>query len=268
MTAWHSHPRTSAFGAFDADEDFGPGDALPGERIGPPVARTGRKLLWRGALLLVLLIGGWVLIGQRPSLQSWLSAQFETLLRLYGEARDGGRSMPTAANVPAPVAVPLPTDPGPTIRSVAREAPALPLPAARSEPDTSAATQRVNAPAAAPPEALPPAREEPADPYQVRAEAVGLHPGLSRVLLMRLSAADYHNAGVAIRTALKETPDRGALVWPRQRTPELAVFRVHFVPGAAPGCRRYVVTITKDNWSTTALPMERCGTEARAALRR
>jgi hypothetical protein len=31
------------------------------------------------------------------------------------------------------------------------------------------------------------------------------------------------------------------------------------VQGAAPACRRYVVTITKDGWLTTALPMEKCG---------
>jgi hypothetical protein len=268
MAAWHSHPRTSAFGAFDAGEDFGPGDALPGERIGPPVARTGRKLLWRGALLSVVLIGGWVLLGQRPGLQNWLSAQFANLLRLYSDARDSRRAAPAAAFVPAPLPVPPLTDPGPTIKSVARESPSLPMLPARSEPDASAAREPVNPPAVAPPQALPPAAEEPADPYQVRAQAVGLHPGLSRVLLMRLSAADYHNAGIAIRMALKDTPDRGALVWPRQRTPELAVFRVHFVPGAAPGCRRYVVTITKDGWSTTALPMERCGTEARVTSRK
>ena len=56
-----------------------------------------------------------------------------------------------------------------------------------------------------------------------------------------------------------ESPDDAVFVWPKQRKPELALFQVHFVPGAAPDCRRYVVTVTKDAWSTTALPMERCG---------
>jgi len=56
-----------------------------------------------------------------------------------------------------------------------------------------------------------------------------------------------------------KTPDTATFVWPRQRTPELALFQVHFVPGAAPHCRRYVVTVTKDRWSTTAAPMEKCG---------
>lgn len=109
------------------------------------------------------------------------------------------------------------------------------------------------------PEPLPPLDVDRTDPLQVRAEAVGLHPGLSRVLLARLSEADYRNAGVAIKTAIAETPDNSVHVWPRQRKPELALFKVHFVPGAATDCRRYVVAVTKDGWMTTALPMEKCG---------
>ncbi len=106
---------------------------------------------------------------------------------------------------------------------------------------------------------LPPPVVNRADPFQVKAAAVGLHPELSRVLLTRLTPADYQNAGIAIKNALAETPDSGIYVWPRQRKPELALFQVRFVQGAAPECRRYVVTVTKDGWLTTALPMERCG---------
>jgi hypothetical protein len=116
-------------------------------------------------------------------------------------------------------------------------------------------------------EPLPRIAPDPADPYQTKAAAVGLHPGLSRVLLTRLSATDYRNAGIAIETALAETPDNGVYAWPRQRKPELALFRVSFVAGAPSGCRRYVVTVTKDGWLTTALPMERCGTQPRQARR-
>ena len=108
---------------------------------------------------------------------------------------------------------------------------------------------------------------DPSDPFQVRAVAVGLHPNLSRALLERLTDADYRNAGIAIRTALVETPDRAVFVWPRQRKPEMALFQVRFVAGAASGCRRYVVTITKDGWLTTALPMEKCGVEANLSRR-
>ena len=116
----------------------------------------------------------------------------------------------------------------------------------------------------APPPALPPPVVELTDPYQKRAAAVGLHPNLSRVLLARLSQTDYRNAGIAIQRAVAGTPDTGVFVWPQQRKPELALFEVRFVPGAAPHCRRYVVTVTKDRWSTTALPMEKCGSRLAA----
>jgi hypothetical protein len=98
-----------------------------------------------------------------------------------------------------------------------------------------------------------------ADPLAERAATAGLHPDISRALLERLSEADFKNAGVAIQKAVTQTADDAVFVWPRQRKPELALFQIHFVPGAAPDCRRYVVTVTKDAWNTTALPMERCG---------
>lgn len=106
---------------------------------------------------------------------------------------------------------------------------------------------------------LPPPQVDPTDPYQKRALAVGLHPELSRVLLSRLSDADYRNAGIAIKKAVAELGDGDKLVWPKQREPKLALFKVHFVAGAPADCRRYVVVVTKDGWSTTAQPMERCG---------
>ena len=111
------------------------------------------------------------------------------------------------------------------------------------------------------PQPLPPLRVDPANPYQKRAVAVGLHPDLSRVLLAKLSAADYRNAAYAVDTAVAKTANEAVFVWPRQRKPEQALFRVHFVKGAAAECRRYVVTVVKDGWTTTALPMERCGAQ-------
>ena len=117
----------------------------------------------------------------------------------------------------------------------------------------------------APPERLTPPTADPSDPYQARALAVGLHPGLSRVVLAKLTAADYRNAGIAIKTALAETPDSEVYVWPRERTPELAVFQIKFVAGAPADCRRYVAMILKEGWVTTALPMEKCGVKVKGA---
>lgn len=93
-----------------------------------------------------------------------------------------------------------------------------------------------------------------------RAEAAGLHPELSHVILARLSTADYQNAATAISRAVAHTGDDDALLWPKQRKAGQAQFKVHFVEGAAAAdCRRYVVTIAKDGWLHTALPMEKCG---------
>ena len=118
------------------------------------------------------------------------------------------------------------------------------------------------------PAPLEPPSVDPADIYQVRALAAGLHPGLSRVLLARLSPDDYRNAGIAIQKAWPRHPTPASTWWPRQRKPELALFHVRFVPGAAADCRRYVVTVTKDGWLTTALPMEKCGPQPRRQSQR
>ena len=109
-----------------------------------------------------------------------------------------------------------------------------------------------------PPEPLQPPTVDKDDLYQVKALAAGLHPGLSRTLLMRLTPEDYANAGLAVRKALTESKDGDVLIWPKQPAAGLAQFRVHFVRGA-PDCRRYVVAVSLDRWATTALPMEKCG---------
>ncbi len=224
---------------------------VPDERVGPPLGRS-RSTLPGLIALLMLVGGGWVLIGQQTTWPEWLPPEVVALL----SATDATRTDRAPARAPAS-ALPTRTEPPPAQPAPAPE-PALertvmvaPTPAPPQAADEEE-------PAAAP-EPLPPPATDPADPYQMRAAAVGLHPQISRVLLMKLSAADYRNAGIAIERALAETPDSGAFVWPQQREPGLAVFRVHFVRGAAADCRRYVVTVAKDGWLTTAPPMERCG---------
>ena len=236
-----------------ADGDAYHWEFVPDERVGPPLGRN-RSTLPGLIALLVLLGGGWVLIGQQTTWPEWLPAEVAALL----SATDATRADRAPARAPA-AALSTRTEPPPAQPAPASE-PALertvmvaptpaPPPAADAEEPAAAAA----------PEPLPPPPTDPADPYQMRAAAVGLHPQISRVLLMKLSAADYRNAGIAIERALAETPDSGAFVWPQQREPGLAVFRVHFVRGAAADCRRYVVTVAKDGWLTTAPPMERCG---------
>jgi surface antigen len=222
----------------------------------------------RGLLLVMLLGGGWALIGEPPTWPEWLlgkvAAISAAMERKSGPPQQAASAMATAAR-PSPVepssklaaieAPPAILQPPPSARPAAAQSPAPPVTAALPP-----AAAGADDPAPAP---LEPPSIDPADVYQVRAMAAGLHPGLSRVLLARLSPDDYRNAGIAIQKAVAETPDSGVFIWPRQRKPELALFHVRFVPGAAPDCRRYVVTVTKDGWLTTALPMEKCGPQPR-----
>ncbi len=243
------------------DEDFAPGEFFSGERICPPSVGTRGKSPLPGLILtLIALGGGWAFWRDPATFRGWLSAGIAAV----SAAVDASAPVPVAPAAPALVAPPLPAAATtiPTIQTATvAPPPPDPQPAASEAETQSAVTRGSIEPAAAEPPAqpLPLPVIETSDPYQKRAAAVGLHPHLSRALLARLSPTDYRNAGVAIETAVAKTPDTAIFVWPRQRTPELALFQVHFVPGAAPHCRRYVVTVTKDRWSTTASPMEKCG---------
>jgi hypothetical protein len=229
---------------FDPDEDDAlEGPFYPGERICPPAANTRGNSILRVCMVLLIVAAGWWLLRHPESWQGWLSTKFATASMAppdHAGAAEPASQFDTASLQP-------PSD------SAAADA-SMPPPA---QPLTTVATAPADKGFAASP--LPPPASDPADPYKARAVAVGLHPDLSRALLSRLSPTDYSNARIAIETALAKTPDSGTYVWPRQRRPELAHFEVRFVPGAAAGCRRYVVTVTKDRWSTTAAPMETCG---------
>jgi hypothetical protein len=260
--ARHSNANTFAYSAFDSAEDYASGDLYSGERICPPRAGSGGNAVLRAyVVIFIALGGGWALLGNQANWQGWLSAKIAAMSPAPIEPT-GSTAAPVVpqANIETAVKQPAIEPPPSILRPLdSRDIAAAPGDAASppAPPLTTAATAHAtDEPATAP---LPPPTPDPSDPYQMRASAVGLHPDLSRVLLTRLSPTDYRNAGIAIQTAVAKTPDREVFVWPRQRKPELALFQVHFVPGAAVGCRRYVVTVTKDGWSTTALPMEKCG---------
>src|SRR5262245_3407865 len=248
-------------------------DFMPGERIGPPLAGRGRKALMRGSLLLLIGAGAWSFVGDPPWRQ-WLPAERAQLARVIDRVRLAlTPAEPVSAQRSRRDAEPkfMPVEPPPlSPLTAARSVPAAP-PIAEAEPAPITTAALPSGPAASPTppgEPLGPPKVDPSNPDQVRAAAVGLHPELSPVLLARLSPTDYRNAGYAIATAIKETPDTGVFVWPRQRKPELALFSVRFVAGAAPSCRRYVVTVVKDGWLTTAMPMEKCSADGALARRR
>jgi hypothetical protein len=239
----------------ELEDDFAPAEFYSGERICAPSDGRGRIGVLSGIFIMLMALGGgWALISYQDVWRGWVASE----LSAFSSAIDQKGPAPVVAAAATAVPAPLPP-PAPVAEPVMPpQAVAADPPAPEAQSDVTTASIEPQAEAAAP-QPLPPPIVDPADPYQKRAVAVGLHPKLSRVLLTKLSAADYRNAQTAIEMAVAKTPDTGTFVWPRQRTPELALFEVHFVPGAAPHCRRYVVIVTKDRWSTTALPMEKCG---------
>jgi hypothetical protein len=256
----------SAYANPSPSTGFSRWDVVPEDRIGPLPGRSGRKfalLVFSSAVLGI----GWLYSYPDTASQAW--SQVWQAMAPAGPAKPVAVDKSEAAGMPAPVGG-APAASNASADTNARlpaevERPAAPATAILNQkvtpPQVSTADQAAGLAAVAPPPGATyaPPSAQPADALRQRAEAAGLHPEISRALLARLSPGDFRNASVAIETALTQTPDTEVLVWPRQRKSEDALFRVHFVAGAAPQCRRYVVTVTKDGWSTTALPMEKCG---------
>jgi hypothetical protein len=252
-----SNTDQSNYDTFNASSYAASSNFFPGEPIGPRRARRGLRKVLNGAVMLAAVSGGWAVMRNPTAFQ-----YAQTATSVITEATSA-----LFAAHPGTPATPLVTAPPPVEPLAANdvvEAPAAaalsaaaPVPEAAPEQTSQDAADTTDADQV--PAPLAPPKIDPADPYQKRAVAVGLHPDLSRVLLAKLTPADYKNAGIAIKTALAETPDSDKYVWPKKSKPDLALFEVHFVRGSASDCRRYVVTVTKDGWLTTALPMEKCG---------
>ncbi|MTD94299.1 hypothetical protein GIW81_08115 [Hyphomicrobium sp. xq] len=265
--AWRARSRAPVADDSDFDEDAYAFEFEPGERICPPRSHGGSSVPGAILIIVLMLAAGW---GFMYAPAEWLGSFGERVAAVATLFRTTPNSAVTS-------------DPS-TIATADAVVPAAPMPEAQvadappvsgeavpNAPPTDAGkaveTGSIDPASAAPPAPLPPPRVDPGDPYQKRAVAVGLHPDLSRVLLRRMTSTDYRNAGYAIDTAIAKTADESDFIWPRQRKPEQALFRVHFVRGAAVTCRRYVVTVTKDGWTTTAPPMERCGAKVAAGNR-
>lgn len=272
--AMYSTDRATDDRGYDAVANYGDWDLSPDDRVSRPPKRSRAKMV-AGTLGVLIIAGG----------GAWLTAIDSALWRNWVPA-DFSVSLPPALRVALGLAEPakpfdIPTAPPQIVDEASVKPTALDempaVPAAREAKQVPPlVTARPVAVAVLPPAAaedgapaapLPAPKVDPADPLQKRALGVGLHPELSRVLLERLSDADYRNAGVAIRTALAETADDQVLIWPLQRSPSQALFKVRFVPGISADCRRYVVAITKDGWLTTALPLEKCGIRVNKAAR-
>jgi hypothetical protein len=250
--------------AFDHADDF-----YPGEPIAGPVRQRSRV---RTVSYIVMLgITGWGMMQTSAVWRPWwdkgvaiVSAEVERRKAIEPAAATA------IATTPPPPPAPAPLEPLSMAKDVAEVAgTALNPPgtdpnaqigirasnASQSAPDTAVETPPPNSQ----PAPLPDPQIDPGDPYQKRAAAIGLHPQLSRALLSSFSDTDYRNAATAIRKALAEASDADKFIWPRQANAKRAVFQVHFVSGDRPDCRRYIVTVLMNGWTTTAPPMEKCG---------
>ena len=222
---------------FDGDTE--PWMLQPEERIGPSPAKSIGAVVVGGTVALVAIVGALAMFDDR----NWSPSS--------GAKPQAASTLDLAS---APSAPPI-AEPAPPIDRLALPAVAAPPAAAVADAPEPPGTDDPTAP----PERLPTPPVDRSDPLQVRAASVGLHPELSRVLLGTLTAADFKNAGLAIKTSLAETPDNQDYTYPRQAAADVAVFHIRFVLGAPADCRRYIATVILERWAHTALPMESCG---------
>jgi len=263
----HSYDASAYRDAYedsDLDEVYvpaGPAPLMAGDRIGVPLKpKRGRRLVRWSIFALVCVGGVWALRDDTGTVAGLItqfkSAATPVVERLATALAPPPAPVPVASAPPAPEPPPLPAPADVAPASIPATSIAIASPPAGASGDAPAEPE---ASAPARPEPLPPPVVDEANPYQKRAAAIGLHPGISPAVLERLSATDYRNGGTAIEKALKETPDGEIFVWPKPAGAGAALFQIRFVQGSNAACRRYLVNVTKDGWSTTAPAMEKCG---------
>ncbi len=250
------------------DDDFqwtAADELVSGERVCAPIDEPrGSTFLSAGLVIVVGLVAGWLIVqfpdasqAVRDTASAFVAGAAQTPPPAVEPLAPHADAQPPPPVADTDVAAVPGADAGEAV------APAAPI----AEPDAAAATDNDSTSTDAPDatvaaEPLPKPVADPKDPNQKRALAAGLHPDVSKALLARMTAVDYDNARDAVRTALAQTDDGDVLTWPRAGSKAgAALFEVKFVAGAAAGCRRYVVIVTLDRWSTTAPAMETCGAE-------
>lgn len=274
-------------GDFEDDADLGVGSfderlVFADDRLSQVRRRRGRRVASSLATALATAASTWGLLETQDTWRPYARPALETAIgefeRLRTAIADRSAPIETSARPerleqPAPLATAAAVAAAPGAETGEKVA-APSEKAEASVPDKAETSAEEPAPpasgddAASRPDPLPPPPVDESDPYQKRALAAGLHPGLSRAVLQRMSDEDYRNARQAVEKAIASLREGKKLVWPERRAPERALFTVHFVRGASDDCRRYVITVTMDRWTTTALPMERCGVHGAAVARR
>ncbi|MBK9078110.1 MAG: hypothetical protein WBP38_03530 [Hyphomicrobium sp.] len=246
----------------DEDDERDAEAFFAGDRLCAPAA-TERGSTMLSSLVVIAFLSGvvWLFMSYPAAWQAIVSAtttsrDAQQVAAPLPDAAPIGPPLETRSVAAAPGAEAGVAQPPPPAEAAEQSKDSQPIdaaPQANAEPSAAKANSE---PSAAP---LATPKADPSDPNQTRALAVGLHPDLSGALLARLSDADFRNAKLAIQTALAETPDGDVFSWPREAKGKGAQFEVAFVAGTSADCRRYVVIVTKDHWSTTAPPMETCG---------
>lgn len=227
-----------------------------GERIAPPLGASRSRRLFRQFIALCLLAGGvWSYVREPELWQRSFAMAREVAERVMARTATAASQEAAPKTADLAPAMPAPVETRDVAEAPGADAGIAAAPAAvTAEPD--AAPAEAVDPLPAP---LPRPEFDPADALKKRAFDAGLHPDVSRAVLQRLSAADFKNATHAIETALAKTPPSETFLWPRPAKARQAAFEVRFVTAAAESCRRYVVTITLDRWSTTSPALEKCG---------
>jgi hypothetical protein len=249
----------------ESDVDFASGDFYAGEPVCPPSPRGIEIVPYTYLFLLLAAVVGCAFAADPETREDWTSKIERVASSMTEQEQSASPIAPmpaktvASADTPASIAMPPPAVP-----VAAEVAPPLPQVTIANAPgdkdddaDDNAGTSKSSGKTSVSDAYAPPRPSN--DPYRRKAEAVGLHPDLSRAVLTHLTATDYRNAAFAIEKAIRTVRNDGEFTWPRARKPGVAVFNVHFVEGAPHDCRRYVVTVTKDRWTSTALPMEKCG---------
>lgn len=255
-----------------------------GDRIGAKPARSRGRWFKRTLMLATIVTGAYALYDDPTRAPRWWDTASGIGAPLLQRLSQSATTTPAASANPASPVLKSPEEMDPPAQRATAEphlqqqaifpldrasaasasAPANAIQPAESSPPH---VSRPEASAGFMPEYAPPQESPSTNPFAKRAKAAGLHPDLSPTLLAELSDADYRNAGIATQTALEKTPADATFTWPLRREKGLATFEVRFVTGAAPDCRRYIVTIEKNRWLTTALPVETCAAQRKAMHR-
>jgi surface antigen len=235
----------------------------PAERVGAPLPNQFKSGLWR-LLLATLLVGGYWAAVAHFGVHGLLASATSLYATVVSQAQDiasRAHQQGSASSGVGAAGLASPDAPGSQITQAPATNVVSELPPAQDEKAASAdeppSTESMGEAYAEKAEPAEDAKDN--SPKRKSAVAAGLGPDLPNVLLARLSAADLKNAAYAIKTALAKTPDDAQFAWPPKPSRQQALFEIRFVQGAGQGCRRYIVTVTKDRWSSTSAALEKCG---------